>query len=50
MVGKRVQFDDEVWEAVVALAQRIGSPLGQTTSDQTPWTLIAAGSAMVRPS
>ena len=33
MVGKRVQFDDETWEAIVALAHRNGSSFEQLTEE-----------------
>ena len=33
MVGKRVQFDDETWEAIVALSQRNGKTFQQLTDE-----------------
>ena len=33
MVGKRVQFDDETWEAVIALARRSGTSFQELTEE-----------------
>ncbi len=33
MVGKRVQFDDETWEAIVALSRRKGKTFQQLTEE-----------------
>ena len=33
MVGKRVQFDDETWEAIVALARQNGSSFEELTEE-----------------
>jgi hypothetical protein len=33
MVGKRVQFDEETWEAIVALSEREGKTFQQLTDE-----------------
>jgi hypothetical protein len=33
MVGKRVQFDDETWQAIVALARRNGTSFEELTDE-----------------
>ena len=33
MVGKRVQFSDETWEAVIALARRSGASFQELTEE-----------------
>ena len=48
MVGKRVQFDDERWEAIVALARRNGSSFEgrsdhQFGSGSRPCSVIRSG-------